>query len=79
MKGLAIHGHLESNIGYHPMHVGVKYQHDVGVIGLLKRKESIPPLLTDDGEEMSILEYRKVDRTLDLISMVTERIIKTIT
>lgn len=38
----------------------------MGVVGPLKRKENLSPLLTDDDGERSVLESFKVDRLLNL-------------
>ena len=78
-EGLAIHGRSEGNVSYYQVHVGIKNLYKVGVIGPLKIKQGIPPSLTDDGWERSILECMKVDKTLDLNMAVMERGIKFIT
>lgn len=35
------------------------------IIGPLKRKQGLPPLLSDDGKDRSVLESLKVNRTLE--------------
>ena len=78
-EGLVVHGHFEYDNDNNWVHVRVEHFHNMGVISLLMRKQSLPPLVTDDGWEKSILECTKFKKMIDLNATITKGSIKSIT
>lgn len=70
-----MYGHLESKTSNNLIDVHVEHLDIMRVNYPLERKQRLSPFLTNNGEEMSVLEAMKVDRMLDPNTIVIENYI----
>lgn len=70
-----MYGHLESKTSNNLIDVHVEHPDIMRVSYPLERKQRLSPFLTNNGEEMSVLEAMKVDRMLDPNTIVIENYI----